>query len=56
MAKDSGKSGMNLHSGLTKKSPSSVDKSMSIPGGNTVNEGTRSSVAPTPKTIGSRVA
>lgn len=48
--------GMDLHSGLSKRAPAGVDKSMSIPKGNTVNEGTRESVAPSPKTLGERSA
>lgn len=48
--------GMDLHKGLTNCSPKSVDKSMSIPKGTTVNEGTRDSVAKTPGTLGPRVA
>lgn len=57
MAKDGNSSGgMNLHAGLKTKSPAGTDKSMSIPAGNTVNEGTRTGVAPTPKTIGDRCA
>lgn len=50
-------SGCNLYSGLTKKAPAGTDKSMSIPSGSTVNsEPTRSSTAPTPRTIDGRVA
>lgn len=51
-----GKGGMDMCKGMTKKSPPGVDKSMSIPSGNTVNEPTRDGVAKTPATIGGRVA
>ena len=54
MSKSSG--GMNMHSGLSTKSPKCVDKSMSIPSGTTVNEGTRDSTAKTPASLGGRVA
>ena len=54
--KKSSSSGMNMHSGLSRKSPPGVDKSMSIPSGNTVNEGTRDSTAKTPATLGGRCA
>ena len=47
----------NLMSGLTKRSPAAVDKSMKIPSSSTVNtDATRSGVAPTPSTISGRVA
>lgn len=50
-------SGCNLYSGLTKKAPAPVDSSMKIHSGSTVNsEPTRSSTAPTPRTIDGRVA
>lgn len=55
MKKSSG--GMSLLSGLTKKAPAGVDKSMSIPKGNTVNsDTTRGGVAPSPRTLGPRSA
>ena len=48
--------GMNMHAGMTKKSPPCYDKCMAVPIGNTVNEGVRDSTAKTPATIGGRVA
>jgi len=55
MKKSSG--GMNMHSGMTRKAPAGVDKSMSIPKGSTVNsDPTRGGVAATPKTLGPRDA
>lgn len=55
MKRDSG--GMNLHSGLTRKSPPGVDKSMSIPKTSSVNsDTTRGGTAPTPKTMTDRSA
>lgn len=51
------KSGMtNLHSGLTRKAPAGVDKSMSMKGGSVDKDTTRGSVAPSPKTLGGRCA
>ena len=49
-------SGMDLHSGMKNKSPASTDKSMSIPKGNTVNDGQREKTAKTPASIGGRCA
>lgn len=46
----------NLHAGLKTKSPPATDKSFGIPKGNTVNEQTRTSTAPSPKTLGDRSA
>ncbi len=40
----------------TKTPPPAVDSSMSPPKGSVNNETTRSSTAPTPKTLGPRVA
>lgn len=53
MKKSGGKS---LHEGLKNTAPAGVDKSMSIPKGSTVNDGTREGVAKTPGTLGPRVA
>lgn len=56
MAKKSG-GGCNLYSGLSKRAPSGVDKSMSIPSGSSVDKDTtRDKTAPTPSTIGGRTA
>ena len=56
MKKSSG--GMNLHSGLSRKSPK--DSNMGVPAAKTsctVDDGaTRGSTAPTPKTLGGRCA
>ena len=50
-------SNSNLMSGLKNTAPSGVDKSMSIPKGNSINsDTTRGGVAPTPKSIGGRCA
>lgn len=54
MKKSSG--GMDLHAGLKKSAPSCYDKSMSIPKTSSVNDGTRTAAAKSPKTLGGRVA
>lgn len=47
----------SLHAGLTNKSPKWPDKSAGMKGGKSVNDdSTRTSVAPTPKTLGPRSA
>lgn len=53
MAKE-GKGGMSLMSGLKKSAPSGTEKAPSGPSVN--SEPTRSGVAPTPGTLGGRVA
>lgn len=48
--------GKGLLSGLTKKSPPATDSSSKYPGGSVNSDTTRTSTAPTPKTIGGRCA
>ncbi len=48
--------GSNMHSGLTNKSPKAVDASMKCKGGSVDSDTTRDKVAPSPSTIGGRVA
>ena len=55
MKKMSGKS-MSMLDGLTRKNPPEYDASMKPKGGSVDSEPTRDSVAPTPRTIGPRVA
>lgn len=45
-----------LLTGLSKKSPPACDSSHKHPGGSVDNDTTRSSTAPTPKTLGERCA
>jgi hypothetical protein len=45
-----------LHSGLKDRSPEACDKSCELPKGPSVDEGTRTSVAETPPTLGPRNA
>ena len=54
--KDMSSKGSNMHAGMSRKSPAGTDKSMSTPKGNTVNEGTRTAVAPQPGQLGGRCA
>lgn len=49
-------SGMNLHQGMTNKSPKAVDSSMGCKGGSVDKDTTRDKTAPTPSTIGGRCA
>lgn len=64
MGKDSFGSGKSnnaattsLHQGLTNKSPKFADKSLGMKGGGSVNaDTTRSSTAPTPKSLSGRCA
>lgn len=46
----------NLLKGLTRKNPSASDASTRLPGKNIDQDATRSSTAPTPKTLGPRTA
>jgi hypothetical protein len=45
-----------LHSGMKDKACEPTDKSTTLPKGPSVNEGTRTDVAPTPPTLGPRSA
>lgn len=55
--KDNHKVTSDLHKGLSNKSPKFVDKSFNYYGGASVSsDTTRSSTAPTPKTLGPRTA
>ena len=46
----------DLHAGLSDRSPKFPDKSMQLKGGSVDDDATRSSVAPTPGTLGPRSA
>lgn len=56
MAKMGKSGGMDMCKGMSRKSPAGVDKSMACKGGSVDSDTTRDKVAPTPATIGGRVA
>lgn len=55
--KSDNKTTTSLHKGLTVKAPKAIDKSYGMKGGKSVNaDATRSSTAPTPRSLGPRTA
>lgn len=54
--KSSNKATTNLKDGLKNRSPKASDASTKYSGGSVNNDTTRSSVAPTPKSLGPRTA
>lgn len=47
---------MNMHKGMSRKSPAGVDSSMKPMGGSVDSGATRGKTAPTPRTLGPRDA
>lgn len=56
MKKMSESKAMNMHAGMTRKSPPGVDASMTCKGGDVNKDATRDMTAPTPRSLGPREA